>query len=306
MRFTETALDTAGDASCEIRRLEQVPSELRHFTASSSDAARQYGLTPSMLDELAAAGLPYRDEPNARRFSEADLAYLGIRLGTARAHLTKFALLAKSVTRFVAHESVALTVHYVPLLPTGSGSIPGMTALPEGGHRDVELVHDEVAAEVSIMLGSRHPPTPARLARAVAEMGLLNLYALPPGLVGDVAFSRRTGLSECLTAAQMVGECCRSAGYDARVSEGLLVSIPWSSAHYWAEARVEGTWLPLDPLMIRAMRQFGSLNPDAWPLHRSPAPMLARFPSGTFPLVTAKADGSRVNARLLTSIDRAS
>lgn len=306
MRLTETALDTRGDASHEIRRLEQVPSELRDFTVSSSDAERQFGLTWSMLDELAAAGLPYRDGPNGRRFSGADLAYLGIRLGTAQAHLTKFALLAKSLTRFAAHESVGLTVHYVPLLAAGSGSVPGMIALPEGGHREVELVHDEVAAEVSIMLGSWHPPTPARLARALAEMGPLNLYELPAALLGDVAFSRRTGLSECFTAAQMVGDCCRSAGYEARVSEGLLVSIPWSSAHYWAEARVEGTWLPLDPLMIRAMRQFGSLKPDVWPLHRSPAPMLARFPSGTFPLVAAKPDGSRVNARLLTSIDRAS
>jgi Transglutaminase-like superfamily len=285
----------------EIGRLRSVPADARAYVVASQDAEKRFGLSPTTLQELMTVGLPYRQKSDGLCFDEADLAYLATKLGTARAHLTMFSLLVQSLNGIVGHGSAEAVVRYVPLLAEGTKRLPGKVFLPDVGRREVELVHNQVAAEVLLTLTAHHPPSPPELVKALDGMQHLNLYALQDPLSDDVAFSRRTGLCNCYTAAYLTTECCRSANFEARIAEGLLVFPPWSQMHYWCEVQVGDDWLSLDPLIVLALRRFGGLDAEAWPLHRSIVGLLARYPENALPIITTTA-AVPVEARYMTSV----
>jgi hypothetical protein len=86
----------------------------------------------------------------------------------------------------------------------------------------------------------------------------------------------------------MIIDGCRRAGFEARLAEGFIVMIPFSSPHMWAEVLIDDVWTPTDPLVMSVLHRFTGLDPLVWPLKRSLGPLLARIivPSGPLKLVS--------------------
>lgn len=148
-------------------------------------------------------------------------------------------------------------------------------------------------------------PLPATVAGGalgglLAELADYDFCWLRPPLEADLAFVRRTRLANCRsTAGLLVAEAPR-LGVEARLAHGLLLAPPYSTPHNWAELRVDGEWVALDPLLLGLLARFAGLDAAAWPPPRSPGAILLRLTEPGTPLVTATDDGAPLEATFLT------
>ncbi|HEY0002187.1 MAG TPA: hypothetical protein VGB74_17185, partial [Actinoplanes sp.] len=70
-------------ASVLLTKLRRIPDTVRDFSVSVSDARRHYYLTPELLDQLMAMGLPHRGTGDAIRFDLVDVMNLALHLGSS-------------------------------------------------------------------------------------------------------------------------------------------------------------------------------------------------------------------------------
>jgi hypothetical protein len=61
---------------------------------------------------------------------------------------------------------------------------------------------------------------------------------------------------------------------------------PFSTTHHWAEIEVGARWIPVDPVLITAMIEWGVLAPGAWNPYRSPGAIFHRVCASGSDLVT--------------------
>ncbi len=272
-----------------IDRLRRIPDDARTYDCDVHFASLHFGFDEAALRELADAGVPCVEDESGMRFDTCDLHYIGLRLGTATTYLWAIQRWVAGLKQFTAQPATHVTVTYVAQLAPGASAQPGTVRLPSGEDRAVVLEQGRCVAEARLELRSRWPALPraaAAVAREVAES--LSFCLLPAALQGDVELVRRIGMSDCLTAASVIVAEWRRAGLEARVSSGLLVSLPYSSGHGWPELRSDdGTWIPMDPLMIRVMCDHGGLDASRWPPDRSLGPILLRTGDVGDPLLTS-------------------
>jgi len=285
-----------------VERLRRIPADARSFTLDARQAEAQFGLPEATLRELVALGLPSARTDEGVRFAHVDLHYVGVRLGTAEAYLWAVRRWAESLERLAGREHAHVTVAYVPQLADGAATEIGCVRLPTGEVRAVVMEHGRCAAEAQVALEARWPELPAQARRIVDEVGgALDFCLVPAPLRGDVACARRTGLSDCYTAACLLVESLRAGGLAARLGSGILMSVPYASPHTWAEVGVDGRWVPVDPLMLHVMRDYGALDAGRWPLHRSLGPVLVRL--GEDPVALAWTDRGHVEVSLMTAAE---
>lgn len=284
-----------------IEPLRRLPADSRTFDCDERFAALHCGLDADTLRELVASGLPSVSAADGRRFEYGDLHFVGLRLRRATAFEWTAQRWAEGLARFAAARITRVEVAYVPQLRNGDGPTTGTVVLPDGERRDALLREGEPAATVQLELHGETPALPPAAAHIVQEVTRrIAFYSLPPALQGDAALARRTGLADCRTAAFVIAEDWRAAGFEARVSQGFFVSVPFSILHSWAELRCGTTWVPADPLLVGVMRDFGGLDADLWPVDRSPAPALSRI-EAPFEEVISSARGP-VPTSLLTEV----
>jgi len=163
------------------------------------------------------------------------------------------------------------------------------------------LENGRSAVELRVVLRGRWPELPAAAARVVSRVAAtIGFCLLPPALRCDTELVRRIGLSDCLTAAHLIVEEWSAAGLEARIGRGLLMSLPYSTPHTWPEVRVGERWVPADPLMLGLMRNFGGLDPAAWPVDRSTGPMLLRAVGEHSALIVT--DSGEIETTFITSL----
>jgi transglutaminase superfamily protein len=274
---------TAEQLDAWIERLRRVPAAARTFDVGAADAERIYGLDGPLLDALDAAGIPRAQRADGRRYAEVDLHYLGLRLGTARTHLRAMSVWTRALARAETAPATAVEIRYV--MPPGA-QLPDAVGvrLPGGATRVVAPHGSSLATAGATLRGDWLTVGPA-VRELLEELADLELCLLPFALRGDTALVRRTRLSDCMTAAQIVIEECRARGIEARFAHGLLVAPPFASAHSWAEVRVEDAWTPVDPVIVEALKRFAGLDADAWPCSRSPGALFVRVCDERRPLV---------------------
>lgn len=294
-----------GDPRIEplVRRVRAIPASLRRYDCGASDALSHFGLDADALDALVDAGLPHSDAPE-RRYEFADLHYLGLALGTAGIYAATVRRWATALVQLSASGSTRLEIAVIPRFDRAASSeVDGTVHLPEGD-RHVILKDGRVAAKIRVSAHGRWPTIPPPAAHAVASVAReLDFCMLPAAAQGDVALARRTGLADCWTAARLLIEECRAIGVEARMGHGLLLSIPFSTVHSWAELRVDGGWVPVDPVMVKLMRSIGGLDADAWPWSRSIGALCLRICDERRPLV--ESPSGEVSATFLTQLDEA-
>lgn len=285
-----------------VERLCLIPADARSFTWNEEQAALHFGLDGATLRELVDLGLPSVRTDLGLGFAHVDLHYVGMRLGTAAAHLWAVRQWAESLERLTGRDRSHVTIAYIPQLVGGAGVEIGCVQLPSGEVRAAVLENGRCAAEERVALEAGWPELPPAARRIVDEVAPgLDFCLVPDGLRGDVASARRIGLLDCFTAACLLVEAWCAAGLDARLGSGMLVSVPYSTPHTWAEIRVGERWVPVDPLMISVMRDYGGLDAERWPLHRSLGPMVLRLGEDPSPL--AWTDRGPVDVTLMTTAE---
>ena len=294
--------DTA-DPDVLCTQLRRIPRVAGDYEFGAEEALTRFGLGESELAALRRAGLHGRSADGEFTYAGYDLHYVGLRLGLAQDVLAGVRLWRTSLERLTEAGGMRVRVTYVPKLPGESGPVEGRVVLPGRPGERVELHHLAPAAEFTAELSADWPALPDEVAAAVAEVARNEFCRLPERHFGDTELARRIGLTECWTGARLVVEGCRRLGRRARTAHGLMITLPFSSMHSWAEVEVDGVWTPVDPLIVDVMRRWGGLDPAAWPVHRSPGAMLVPLvwdPPAPYPLVSR--DGRDVPATFLTRV----
>lgn len=258
-----------------IERLRRVPDNARQYGCDLHFAEAHFGLAVSTLRELVDQGLPSASVDGDLRFEWGDLHYLGLRLGTARTYLWGLTCWGRSLERFARADKTAVKVSDVPQVPSGAGGVEGVLHFEKGRRHEITLRAGEAVAETrGTVVGQwpALPPDARQVAREIAES--VSFYRLPASLRTNTRLLRRIGLADCLSAAPLIVEEWQAAGLEARVTHGLLISLPYSAPHAWPEVHNGKTWIPADPVTIRLMTQFGRLDESRWPPDRSNGPIL--------------------------------
>ncbi|NUW38702.1 transglutaminase domain-containing protein [Nonomuraea rhodomycinica] len=118
-----------------------------------------------------------------------------------------------------------------------------------------------------------------------AELSDVAFYLLPAVLRDDVGFLRTNRMGECSLMARELVRIARQSGLEARTSYGLIVSVPFSTTHTWAELRIDGVWMPVDLLLPRALHAWKITTDQVWPERLSPRGLFHRLTATAEPLV---------------------
>lgn len=255
-----------------VERLRHLPDAAREFAVDGT-VARRYGLHNAILDELIDAGLPHRVRPRGPLFDEADLKFLGLRLGTAKDYVRIFRTYADSVRWTENQEAVRVTVtvrwrwDMMPKEPVsfcgGDVAESGMVTSPSG------------VRTFSLLLSTKRRPLPKDVVVALEPMRSFEHYLLSDAARGDETLAHKTGLVDCTTGAAIVTGILLRSGFQARTRSGLWLASPLSAVHTWAEVLVNDEWLPVDPVFGAFVARFGTRSETEASTHIAASPIVA-------------------------------
>jgi len=294
---------TEHDLTALCARLRWIPRDAADYDFAAQDALTRFGLGEPELEPLRDAGLSGRSADGEPTYAPYDLHYIGLRRGLARDALTGITFWRTSLERLTGAGRTRIHITYVPKVPDATGPVSGQVVLPGDPGHAVELRHLAPAAEFTADQSATWPALPGEVAAVLDEVARIDFCLLPDRLLGDTALAREIGLTDCWTGAKLVVEECRRISHRARIAHGLMLALPFSSSHTWAEVEVDGVWTPVDPLIVDLMRRHAGLDPAAWPHHRSPGAMLTPLvwdPPEPIPLVSR--EGRGVPATFVTRI----
>jgi transglutaminase-like putative cysteine protease len=297
---TETRDVPEEHAQSLIDRLAVIPAAAREFDAGEREATLEFGLSPAVLSQLRAAGLSSSD--GIHTFAWGDLHYLGLRLGSADAYVSALRIWRRSLERFAASPDTKVKVRCLPQLPSSQEIQLGFIRRPDGSEEEVTLQTNVPIADFEITLRETSSRAPAELIDVLDAVGELDFCFVPKSVRGDTAEARRTGLADCVTAAKLVTEGCERAGFPARVARGLMITLPFSAEHSWAEVLIDECWVPFDPLIIQTMIRFGGLPASHWPRSRPLPTSLSRFFLSDEAAPLVHRDGEQIATTFLTQI----
>lgn len=254
-----------------VERARRIPTQYREFRRTREDAAWRHKIDDSTLQTLLDMGLPADGSGAHVLLDELDLvnASLAMRLPSVRmlalrswrgaltaldAGAARYSLTVRPQCPNPAHGTDCRWVFTRTLVDAandGNGSLEA-----------TELNVDRFVLGRPPLLTGEH--------RAAIERSLpLDFYLLPPELRNDLGFVRETRLADCVLAARLLLDEARSYGVRTRFSQGVFLSSPFSIVHCWTEFEVDGSWLPVDPHLLRTLSRLGLLDPRIWPSHRS-------------------------------------
>jgi Transglutaminase-like superfamily len=259
-----------------VQLVRRVPDRFREFWVSDSMAERQFGLSRADLSAARRAGLSSATDGAEHHYDYADLHFLGLNLRRSRPHLLVLRLWSRMLETGARLGVVPVSIQYV--LPNRPPGLPVVVTLPGGIRQAATVASSGNVVSVDIEMSSRVVLTEEPILRELFdEIVGLDFYYLPPALQGDVEWTTRNGLSDCITAARLLVDRCMALGIEARRSRGLLVSTPYSSIHDWAEILIDEIWTPFDPLIVKQLETFGNLSAESWPVTRSLDGLLLRL-----------------------------
>jgi len=270
-----------------ITRLAKVPDTARVFSVSAEEARLRYRMGVEILDSMVELGLPARDVDGTRCFDPFDLLNSSAHLGCSPASRIPRRLWPTALNQPPDVGAVSYEVTYRPSCPEPghSGDCILSFALP-GGRRARRIVRGGAplpAVTARVRLGASWPELPPEVREALGAVTDLSLMWLPEAVATDLEFARATKLADCAGVCRILFEEGRRLNLPTRTSFGLAVAPPFAVPHHWAEFRVGGVWVPVDPVLIGAMVGWGALDRAQWPRHRSVGAILVRVSSRRVP-----------------------
>lgn len=261
-----------------IRKIRQVPDEVRRFAITAAAARSRHRVDAELLDELVIAGLPYVGSGERRLFDDYDVSNAALHLGLMSVQRMALRSWASGLRRNDGQELIRARVGLAPRCPfPGHAGDCTFEVLQPGGGRRVRTgsgngtdVLDTLEAE----LPGTWPDLPGPVRDLVAEVADLDFFLLPEVIRWDPEFMLSTRIADCGGVSRWLVDESDRRGLPARFSFGLLVILPYSTPHCWAEFLVDGRWVPVDPLLLGALRSLGLSD---WPTLRSTGAVVHRL-----------------------------
>lgn len=262
-----------------VERLRLVPDTVRRFVVPERQAREAFGIPVEALRLLPCRGT------GRPAYDQRDLENIALELGLASP------LTSQPRSWAAALEDPAplrrLRVQRFAVCPDRghAGPCRVRVLLPGEGwvRREVSGRGANLRLVSDLALRNEWPELPDAVHEAAAATDGLTLMSLPWGIGQDPELARRTGVVDCVGAALCLIEEGRRRGLEVRLSVGLLVTPPYSSFRAWAEFLVEGDWVPLDPVMVRALQRWGLLA-EPVPADHPVGGMLARLAGTLTPI----------------------
>jgi hypothetical protein len=278
-----------------IARLRLIPAERRRFHVDPMQAKREFGIDATLAQQMVTRGLPHMMSDGGPHFAATDLHYIGVRLGCATTYLAVMQMWAASLKASADGEWTSVEVRCAPSAP--QNTIVDVLVGP-GQRVHAGIGANRVAASIRVVPVTQWPAVGPPLEDLLLDIASLDFCWMPESLRGDVEFTRQTRLSDCGNAALLLSAECARLGITSRTAYGLLLATPFSTPHTWAEIRLRDCWVPVDPLLMRVLARYTTLEASAWPPIRSPGAALLRLADQETPIVLA--DGRPLDASYLT------
>ncbi|MEU4382414.1 transglutaminase domain-containing protein [Micromonospora echinofusca] len=280
----------------------QVPHSHRRFEMDAATAAAEYQIDGPGLDVLVAAGLPSAAGADGLLFDATDLRNVSVHLDPRSRGRKVLSWWIRELGRPTAHARYRMD--YVAQCPEPGHDEPcrWRLAVPDDAWHETTSVQDRggVLHSVTFDRPRTWPELPTAVLDLLAETRHIRFLWLPETLRADSAFVRDTGIGDCVGVAHLLVEEARRRGLTARFSFGRSLTPPISASHSWAEFQVDGVWVPVDPVLLDALGQWGMAGPE-WQRDRSLGAILGRVGPSWRDLVTHA--GQPVFARFPTYRD---
>jgi len=278
--------DARGVISVEdlLTRLATVPRRARSFVISAHDAGGPLRVRARSLDLLESHGL-VETRHGVRHFDETDLINVDLYAGRGPLTASLHRLWPAMLNRTPDSGPVGYRAEYrAPCPDPGHSGNCEYSMLTPDGLATVSVpptARGEPVARFDLELPSRWPALPDEAREVLDSVSHLRFVRLPrrnDQPWDDIGFVHRTGLADCVAVTQLLVERGAERGLAMRHSFGLMIAPPlFSIPHYWAEVLVDGTWVPVDPLLINTLVAWNLLDGSEWPPYRSPGTVLYRL-----------------------------
>lgn len=259
------------DAALHVgARLRVIPDTYRTYTLTAQELTGRYGLGEQHVRLLDEHDL-HRAGPGGARYDEMDALNVAVHLNVGNA--------ASMLRR--------LLPRYLRRARPGRFQVSAVLACPEPGHpgpcdytmqtadglREVRRDDREpVSFDSTAAVGDAPADIPAPVREIARRISGYDFFLLPYGLKDDVEFVRRTGVADCVGTTRLFIEEVQAIGLPARARYGLLLAPPFATYHRFPEVRLDGRWVPFDPLLLGALARWGAVSELDWPPDRAISP----------------------------------
>ncbi|MEU1762957.1 transglutaminase domain-containing protein [Micromonospora sp. NPDC005652] len=246
-----------------VGKLRRIPDEVRDFAVSPQEAWAEFRIPPQELRAVIDAGLPVRDTGDAIRYDRSDLINVSLHLGVGPwAHALR-TFLPRALNRAEQGHTPTLAVSVRAVCPSPDHLEPcryevltqgGLTChtTPPGTALSAPVAHFQTRPDLREL--------PAAASELAASVENLDFVWLPEAVREDLDFVRDTGLGDCIAVSRMLAAEGRRRGLAMRPCYGLLAVVPQSIVHFWVEIDVDGEWMPMDPVLARALLGWGVVD----------------------------------------------
>lgn len=280
-----------GSLRAVVARLRAIPMPLREFTATEEHAYRIHGLTEDILTAAIESGLPRVESGRSHYFDNHDLANVSatVRGRSAWALGQRGWLAGLANLRAGQQMSYELTIAAKCPFPGHRGPCDFAYLLADSA--DPAEPADSATGELvspdtlRVHTGTGTIPAPDHVRNVLACLDDAHYLHLPAALQHDLGFYQRTGLANCMLAADVLLRQARLLGVRARRSSGLALLPPYAGLHTWIDFWVDRRWVAFDPHLIRLLHDAGVLPEGHWPAHDSLSGLLLRLAPTNTPLV---------------------
>jgi hypothetical protein len=283
---TSVPVDNAAVADL-LEKAYRIPDEARVFNVPISEAHERFRIPPDVLEHLTELGLPHVGKGVDTFHEEADLTNVALVLGYSPVGQAARRFWAAGLNRDAALGPVQYQLKYMAACPDPGhrGDCHYQLALPGLGVVQHEVSPDSrVLYRTTVSLEGDWPDFPENERALLAEAAEIDLTFIPRSLRFDLDFIRRARICDCAGAVALLLSAAASHGVELRRAFGLIGVPPFASAHHWVEIYVDGRWVPADPVLIRAMLNWGVLDRAAWHPYRSPGAILIKLADRAVPI----------------------
>jgi hypothetical protein len=244
-----------------VHTIRRVPDEVRRFAVTAPEARSRHRIESELLDELLQAGLPFAGSGPDRLFDDYDLGNAALHLGLMSVQRMALRSWANALRRHNGREFVHARVGFAPRCPSpGHSGDCEFAMLQPGGDRTVCVGNGDgtsVIDTLDVKLPGDWPqPTPAVQA-LLGEISDVAFFLLPEVIRWDIGFLKANRIADCGGVARHLVDEGARRGLPTRFGFGLLVAVPYSTPHCWAEFEVDGRWTPFDPLLLGMLSRLG-------------------------------------------------
>ena len=286
------------DPGPAVERIRRVPDVFRVFAEPAPRAARFYRIPPELLDEALDLGLPHSRSGGRVLLDRTDLDNLLLGLALPSPQRTGLELMGAALG---VGQDAAVVYRTVDLLarcpePGHPGDCGFELCAGIGASREATGTSSSAPQHCRVSLAlpggsARYLDFTAEQWQLLGAVAALHFHHLPAELADDLRFLEETGLADCRTASRYLVSHGPEVGLTVRSAFGLVVSTPFSTPHTWIELEVRGRWVTADPFFLAALARWGVVDPERWPLNRSPTGAYWKVASWAEPFVTHRGLG---------------